>query len=56
MDITIESGIGLMRLAALKNIHIRNVEINLVQCAATVSASDRHIRLISLRLRLGASP
>ena len=56
MDITIESGIGLMRrLATLKSVHIRNVEINLV-LATTISASDRHISLMRLRLCLGARP
>ena len=55
MDITIESGIGLMRLAALKSIHIRDVEINLVHCATTVSASDCHICLMCWLLSLGAT-
>ena len=55
MDITVESGIGLVRLTALKCIHIRDVEINLV-LATTISAADRHIRLMSLRLSLGVCP
>ena len=55
MDITIKSGIGLMRLVAFKSIRIRNFEINLV-LATTISALDRHISLIGLRLSLGACP
>ena len=55
MDITIESGTGHMRLATLKSIHIRNVEINLV-LATTISASDPHISLMKLRSRVGARP
>ena len=54
MDITIKSGNGLMRrLAALKNVHIPNVEINLV-LVTTISASDRHINSMRLRSCGGA--
>ena len=43
------------RLAALKCIHIRNVEINRV-LATTISASNRHISSMNLRSRVGARP
>ena len=53
MDITIESGIRLMRLGALESIQIQDVEVNLVHSSITVSASDHHICLMGLRLSLG---
>ena len=48
MDIAIECGIGHMRLAALKSVHIRNVEIHCV-LPTMISASDGHISLMDLR-------
>ena len=54
MDITIESGIRFMGLAALHSIQIRDVEINPVHCFITVPASDCHICMMTLRLSLMA--
>ena len=50
MDITIESDISLVRLAALQSIQIRDVEINPVHCFMACSTSHSYICLMILSL------